>query len=372
MFDERMVGELFKNFIKETYKDSLKISFEDMDDVDYRISLNYSLNGKSASNSSLKPILHVGKYKSFISSLTKLFNIKYKKHFKEKEHLGLTKEGYAKYILMSCFINMQELDFNAPVSYFNRIIKSYEQKYEFNKKTKIGEIQIKDEKVNIYEYNRFNNASMESVVSKQFFFEKDGKIFLLPRVHYYISGDCVYIMGIQNYGNKQLYVDEVNEEAVKQNQELQKFHKTMDRYLRKLNKGIDETEINEEGKVDTIKDVSVSSLASLTLFVASLSNYSKFYMPDFLPLRYQNKHKETEIQQEKVDREQTNITDKFLMTGVRLCEHFDQMECGFENGFLEIENNNNTCSNNLQRDVIHELYESVEATRGTKVKIIRK
>lgn len=371
MFSKKEVADLLKKFVMGTYKDTLKLSFEGIGEVDYRISLNYSMKDKDFVKDSSRPILYAGDSKNFITPLTKLFNIKYEYHKDDKERLGLTEEGYKDYILLSCFLNMQELDFNSPISYFNRLIKSYEQEYKFNEKVKMGEIEVKEEKVNIHGYDRKNMASMESPVSKQFFLEQDGKVFLLPRIHYYISNDSVYIMGIQNYGNKQLYVDEIDEEAKQKNNELEKFHKMIDRYLRKLNKGIDDVEVSKEGKVETIKDVSVSALASLTLFISNMSNYSKFYMPDFLPLRYQNVKKDTEEKEIKANIHQTNITDKFLMTGVRLCEHFDNIECGFENGFLEMYVDKYVPSR-TKTDEIYKLYESVKEKENREIKIIRK
>ena len=130
-----------------------------------------------------------------------------------------------------------------------------------------------------------------------------------------------------------------------------------------MDKGLEEYTKSENGEIDSIKDISVSALASLTLFFSSMSKYKEFYMLDYLPLRYINKLKDeiSEEQMEEIDRIQNNITNKFLMTGVRLCEHFNNFECDVFEGLLKIDVSE---YNHQEGNIIYDLYESIKTGKN--------
>ena len=345
MLSFKEVDSLFKNFSKQTYTDSLKIAFED-GEIDYRISLNYIIEGNRKIKKDSNPTLHISNYKVFIEKLTELLNKKYKYHYVDKSYMMLTEEGYHNFILMSTICNMQEMDFNNPIDYLDRMNKAYDVNYDINRKKDIGIFKMGDTNVEIYQYDKKNMSTMESMVSRHFIMKKGNEEVLLPKIHYYISDDKVYLMGIQSNRKK----------------ELNTLSKKLDRYLRKMDKGLDKYARNEEGKVESIKDISVSALASLTLFLSSMREYKEFYMVDYLPIRYMNKMKNniSYEETEEVDRIQTNVTNKFLMTGIRLCEHFDNLDYDFFNGLLKIEAKE---YKHQQDNIIYDLYEAVNKTK---------
>lgn len=356
MISEKEVNELFKKFVKTTNNDNFKIEFED-GEANYKLNLNYIIQDKSAIRDSYDPVLHISKYKDFIKKLTVLINKEYEFYKEDKEFMGLTEEGYKDYIMLSTFVNMQEADFNSPMSYFDRLIKAYDEKYVFNKKEKVGEIAVGNKKIEIIHSDRRNSATMESPVSKKIILKDGDKEFALPRVHYYISDNKIYIMGIQNF-----------------NKSNDEFCKKMDRYLRRFNKGLEDIEISEDGKVDTIRDISVRALASLTLFISLFEKYGEFYMPDYLPLRYNNKYKVCKDNKdyEEIDKIQKNLTDRFLMTGVRFCEHFPNFDYNFYNGLLQIQIGNGNVSDK-ERTLVHEFFDSVnESAKKEPIVLMKK
>ena len=355
MLSVQNVDKLFRDFAKQTLNGSLKIVFANdlfsenpfaVDIVDYKIGLNYIIEGKEKIENEQNPTLNISNYKTFIENLTELMNKKYEYHYNDKNYMTLTEEGYLNFLLMGIISNMQEMDFNYPIGYLNRMIDAYDKKYEFDNKKEVGNFKIGDLNTTIVQYDRKNMATMETMVSRQFLIKKDDQEVLLPRIHYYISGNKVYILGIQNYSK-----DKDNS-----------LSKKVDRYLRKMDKGLEEYEQSDNGKVEGIKDISVAALASLVLFMSSYSEYQEFYMTDYLPIRYMNKLKNdvTDEDINKIDKIQTNITDKFLMTGVRLCEHFDNLDCDFFNGVLKIDVSE---YKHQEGNIIYDLYESIKTMK---------
>ena len=94
--------------------------------------------------------------------------------------------NFIKYLLVSCFSNMIEYDFNYPISYFDRMIDAYSHPVFFETK-KVGEIMINGKKIQIEEITSKNIASMESPMHKRYRFTYNDEVFYSPKIHYYIS-----------------------------------------------------------------------------------------------------------------------------------------------------------------------------------------
>ena len=135
------VNKIFKDFVKQTCNDSLKLEFED-ELVDYRISLNYIIEGKGNIKNELNPTINISNYQVFIEILTNLINKAYNYHFNDKDYMMLTEEGYRNFLLMGIICNMHEIDFNDPISYLKRIEKAYDTTYSINSKKEVGEFKI--------------------------------------------------------------------------------------------------------------------------------------------------------------------------------------------------------------------------------------
>lgn len=344
MLSKEYVDKIFKKFVTLSNKDTFKIFYEDGTVTDYQIMLNYSIEGRVLRKNDNSPILMISDYNLFIDYLTALLNKMYDFCYGDKDYFEYNEDNYNLYLIMCCFLNMQETDFNYPIQYFDRLTKSFDIEYNFGSETLLGSFTLNGETIEIYEENKKNKATLEAFQSKKLKLKRGSDQFLLPKIHYYISGDAVYITGIQN--NKK--------------QEKTDFSKTIDRYFRKLDKGIDETP-SENGEVNNIKDISPNALAALVFFIASNSEYTTFYMTDYLPLRYQNKlgNIKNEDDLNEINRIQKNATNRFLMTGARLCHHFQNWEYNFFNGIQRIyvkESNKSSREDNI----IYDLYESIQ------------
>lgn len=350
MFSKNDVTLAFKEFVKQTSTSSFKIIFDDGSNIDYHISLNYEIEGKSIIKNDALPLFKIENLFVFLEKLTELLNLMYEFHLKDKEYFDFSNKNYLNYLLMSCITNMHENDFNYSLDYVNALIDAYNYNYNLDNKIYKGSIYLNNKKIKIYEETKKNIASMESPVYKQFIFEDttacdDDRFYISPRVHYYTLGKKTYIKGIQNSIKVQ----------------KNKISKQLDRYFRKVDDGIDPSiNISENGEVSNIRDVSPSFLVSLTLFIASFEDNQLFFMPDYLPLKYQNKigvlNSKKEDSQE-ADRIQKNITNRFLLTGLRLSEHFDNLSTDFFNGYLTLKKEQYT---HKEGNILYNLYETMK------------
>lgn len=353
MFHTEEIKEKLNNFIKQTNSSTFKIDCDGWE-VDYHISLNHFVEGKKFFNNDFLPLLKINNVDLFASKLTILLNLKAKFHEFDLEYFDFSRDNYMDYLLMSSFINMCEDDFNYPLNYLDRMIEAYTRKYSINKLSLIGCLNLTDKKLNIYESSSKNIASMESPLYKVFIFTDENEKFVTPKIHYYIANDTVYIMGIQGLKERQ----------------SNSLSKRLDRYFRKVDAGLEEIEKSENDKIETLKDISPSFLVALTLFISSFKDYKKFYLVDYLPLRYQNKLgvlKQQGKDLESADALQKNITNKFMFTGARFCEHFENADFEFVNSYLKInvETYNHQCGN-----IIYDLYESIKIKQNKNLKKI--
>ncbi len=296
------------------------------------------------------PILKISNYSSFINRLGLLLDLMEKFHENDKDYYNLDNYQFKRYLLMSLFSNMNETDFNYPLEYLSKMTEAYSTNYDFSLKKLVGKINIKGKEIEIYETLSKNLASMEAPVKKCFIFKSGNDEVNSPKIYYYIANKVCHIMAIQN--NKNIEKNELS--------------KILDRYFRKLDKGLNDIERTDN--TESIKDISPNFLATLTLFIASLPEISNFSMNDYSPLRYMNRvgvFSSRNDDTNKVDSIQTNITNKFLLTGLRLCEHFDFPNYFFNNLFMFKK------SGYVKKDdnIIYTLYESLNKENLKKGKI---
>jgi len=102
--------------------------------------------------------------------------------------------------------------------------------------------------------------------------------------------------------------------------------KDIDRYLRKVNKGID--------KEDIIANVSPSFITALTLFASQMKQMGlkQLVAKDFLPMRYMavvDAPSANKERLDKLDRDQVNMTDKFMYLFLRYNHHFPSCEATY-------------------------------------------
>lgn len=174
--------------------------------------------------------------------------------------------------------------------------------------------------------------------------------YVLPSVIYGQSGNIVCVYAVQGKKGKQ----------------EGRLAKDLDRYLRKLNSGIQDK--------DYIGEVSPSSVASLTMFFKKLKNegVNEVEVTPFMPLRYQTKHnqinikgnkkgtdkREVKAEQEWQDSLQFNMTNKLSYLFLRYAHHFDgtSINYNFNNEKIELKISSKNTKNG---NVIYSLEELV-------------
>jgi len=349
VYSEDIVKAAFKRFVAHSNKETFKIVYDNGTIIDYHISLNYSIENHTLINNADNPLLKISNTEIFIKKLTSLLNTMAQYHSSDKDYYDFNDRNFLNYLLVSCFSNMTEYDFNNPLSYFDRMTDAYNQSYIFGTQ-KVGEITIKDKKIQIEEITSKNIATMESPLYKRYRFSFNNEFFYSPKIHYYISKEKCYITAIQNSSKKQ----------------DSNLAKLMDRYFRKLDKGLDNIERSSNGQIETIKDISPNALAALVFFVSSTKT-SNVLFPDLLPLRYSNKAgslKNKCTDENEADRIQSNLTNKLLFTGIRLCYHFKFSDYSFDiPSFLEIEFDPSTI---IKDNIVFDIYNSVQTPKKIK------
>ena len=350
MYSTSVVKKRFENFVENSINDTFKITYDDGYKIDYHLTFNYEIEEKKLTGNYDNPTLKIPNYNLFVEKLTNLLNLMGTYHLEDKDYYDFSFENFIDYLLVCFFSNMNEYDLNNSLNYLDRLIQSYNQKYDYQQK-KAGNISIKNKEIEIHENTSKNKASMEAPLHQTFFFKNNDECFYLPKIHYYIANNNCYIMAIQNHTKKQ-------------ENSISKF---LDRYFRKLDKGLDNIERSENGEINNIKDISPNALAALTLFVSYHKNISDFYFPSYLPLRYTNKLETLKIKGldlNEADRIQSNLTNKLLFTGLRLCEHFNRSEIYLnDDGFLKIKFNP---SRKNDDNIIKDIYNSINFSNKKK------
>jgi len=321
MFNLEEIKTAFKSFVEQTSTSSFKLDFDSYA-VDYHISLNYDIEGKTILNNDAFPLVKISNLNLFLAKLLKLSNLMASFHNNDKIYFDFSKDSFLKYLLLSFFSNMNEFDYNNPLSYIDKMTIAYCHNYYIGEEKLAGNILVNSELINIYEQSAKNIATMESPLYKQFIFKNRDYTYVSPKIHYYIANNVVFITGIQNSKKKN----------------INPLSKKLDRYFRKVDAGLEDVEKSED-KVLTIKDISPSFLVALTLFISSFKEYNNFCLIDYLPLKYHNRIgvlKAKNIDIEEANKIQTNVTNKFILTGERFCEHFDNADFYYINGFFNI------------------------------------
>lgn len=159
-----------------------------------------------------------------------------------------------------------------------------------------------------------SGPGMEGPMGVKFFFEGGETSAGTHCLFFGIDGDTVKICTIQDPALRGAATN-----------------KKLDRYVRKLNKGVDP-------QAD-IAQVSPMALATLTMFIRYMRErgFTKFEAPNYMPIRYYgeiamskfNKRRTPQVFhaiEEEQDRIQHNMTERFSQTILRYAHHFDNVE----------------------------------------------
>lgn len=281
------------------------------------------------------PTLLIKDKNEFINSLTKYVEIALKKYQKFPTFIENPYKNKIKLIISYLFANATTEDFLNSINLINRNIEFLNDD-TFN---------FLNESIDIELNNAFENSNIRITNEKQsIFMETPNKItfslknnlnnetlnYDLPSISYGI---------IDNNGKKECYIyGIINPKENKNSSETQiKYSKKIKRELYKLNDGIFNIESKEyqdyKQNIDNyypenISDVSPSAILSISLFISLLEkeNIKIIKIIPYLPIRYLSREiiaeetKNHEIN-ERNDKIQANITDKFIRTFRRIQYH---------------------------------------------------
>lgn len=283
-----------------------------------------------------------------------------------------------KYILSTVFINAREEDFKNPVEFLKLRIKFIENNQLFLKYNNYQILVAMDDK----EIEIFSNLQSPSLETPYAFRSRikylDGdniKYYNLPNISYGIADGKAYIYAIQKNKGK-------NEED-----------KKINRFLYKINKGVEDDqeyydykELERQGidsiYPENITDITHNSVLALTVFFGILKreNITDIVVVDYLPLRYLSKresittkmslykkiYSDKEMEEKlishknKQDRDQNNMTNKFIRTFNRVNYHLNNLDIisfpGEIDNSMHLRLNDNIVEND---NIINEVYRKV-------------
>lgn len=297
-----------RHMLKELFDEAKngKVSVECLTGDNWFFPIKCSLNEAKGSNI---PVVKISNFTSFLQTFNEYLEYAREFYKDDKEYYELTDKGFDKKLLMDLLTSASYIELND----FERFVYKKTLMLKDNKvkecKQKVGKYLDYDIYLKIIK----TRSNIEGPFIAKFSFSDNRETFELPSITFGIIDNKAYIMAIQFKGD------------VKNNA----ISKKLDRYFRKVNKGVD--------KEDEIAHVSPNSLISLTLFNSYLKQIgiNEIEATCFMPVRYySNKvnylRKIKDSKEEDYDLIQYNITNKFMNLFNRYVYHFDESISQFD------------------------------------------
>lgn len=310
----------------------------------YKVRFYANINGKKKENVDDRYlVVDIPDYNLFLNKVEKYLDKAMAFYKKDQEYFGLSERAYIQRLFLFLMMNVSVNDASNIYDYIDQRTKMLETPLE-KESFALAEISYKKalstQDVWVGGSIMKNRSSLEGPYKfSMMCINRYGEQFNLPAVTFGIAGNTAYVYAVQNT-------------KVKQDSLLAK---ELDRYFRKVGKGVDQEDI--------ISNVSPNALVALTMFNAYLkkNGVEKVVAKDFLPLRYMasvdTKGKEEE-DLEKIDRDQTNITDKFMYLFLRYGHHFPSSNATYDDvkGEMEL----SLCGEDEQGDnIIYQMHDAV-------------
>ena len=286
---------------------------------DWRYFLRFysNIEGNSNASNNKYPIVNIPNYNKFIKDLSSYLRVAYNFYKNEKDYFELTDKEYVKRLIVNLFVSATNYDLLDMYQYIDKRTKILT-----NNKIDIGSFSL-GSYLNEYDVECKivkNRSNEEGPYSFKVRFKKDDNVFELPEVIFSIIDNTAYVYGVQN--------------KVKGKQD-NLVAKKLDRYFRKVNKGIDAN--------DDIYNVSPNALISFILFNGYLKNngVNQLEASNFMPIRYHgnkvmisNKYKRDKYILDEAlkmhDHNQYNITNKLMNLINRYSYHFSDCDTSYD------------------------------------------
>lgn len=321
MHMKKRIQEIFKSLIKDAESGKITLATKDGIDWNYNVKFYYDIQGTTNVQDNDVPILQIPNFSRAMEVLEKYIKVMHKDYMYAMVEENFTEDGFDKYLMLTALINCTNYDFENFIPYLEKRIQMVE-----NKQTPIT-----FELGKVYGYDlvaQITQTTPNLEAPSKFtpiFLDENGERYVLPSIVYGYYDDKVYVGAVQ---------------GEKGNQKDQEIGRRLDRFFRKVNKGVDMQDI--EGQV------SPSALVSMTMFLEYMKSQGKIKVvaPCFMPIRarttmeniearfnsgyepYDKDWKDAEIQ--KKERDQFNITNRLMYLFRRYNWHFDDSECYFD------------------------------------------
>ena len=263
--------------------------------------------------------LHIKREEEFLEVLKEYLDLEIQKDRKMARFIKEDAKGRIKWLLMYLFSYATTEDFINPISYIHKRIDFLKDETFKDLSSPISislgdrmldtelEVQREDAPIAMETPNKINMTIKN----------KEGDSFSLPSIYYGIREEnkepVCYIYSLLNPKDKE---------------EETKFSKKINRFLFKINNGV------EHKEEEDIKDVSMSFVLALNIFISLLQkrNIKKIKVVNYLPISYlardltaENSERREELL-ERNQRIQENQTEKLIRTFRRLCVQNSAMQ----------------------------------------------
>lgn len=315
------VDGLLKKIFEQAKSGLIKIGNKEKGEwqffVNFLINNEGILNKKE--NDNCLPVINISNYESFIKKISDYLVIARNFYKQDKVYYDLDDVAFDEKLIIDLFINATYVQMSNILNFIDfrvDLLKNELKEEEFF----IGRFA---------EYKAFgkiekNRSNLEAPYKFKIYFENgEGDKFLLPSITFGVIDDKIYIYAVQSKKEKQ----------------TSKCAKTLDRYFRKLNKGIEEESLEHQ--------VSPNALASFVIFssYARKSGFNYICAYDILPIRYfsgikldeeKNKFFTEKELYEKHDQDQFNMTNKLMYLFLRYGFHFGEKSVSYDENQGEI------------------------------------
>ncbi len=308
-----------------------------------------NIEGNTTTTNTKYPTINIPDYKKFISYVETYLKTAEKFYENESEYFDLKGENFDKKLFLDLIINASFYDFEDIYSYIFNRTKMLQDNVEIGTHFLGNFYDLK-----ITSKISKNYSNLESPYRFDVIFSNENHSFQLPSIFFAFQDSKVYVMAIQNLNKA----------------EQNPLSKKLDRFFRKVNKNVPTDDI--------ISNVSPNALVALTVFLSYCQKLNKTEVIDqsFQPLRYHsnkvasyNKSKTLDEKHafiEKHDKNQFNITNKFLYTFLRYEYHFSNAETFFDDNtqtlHLYLSKENPKIEDNLINEIDNSIRNQKEIT----------
>lgn len=341
---QNQTREIIEEILQQTARGIVEIGDKTKGCWKFYTRLHSSIGDKKNYNNLNYPVLYIPNYDSFISKIDTYLEYATKFYESDKAYFELNDNDFKKKLFLDLLINASYFDFLSIYNYIDdrtEMLKTNQPLGNLN----LGNFQ----QLKITAKVSKNRSNLESPYRFDIIFEDEfHNKFKLPSIMFGIAQNKCYVMAIQNLN--------------KDGENI--LSKKLDRFFRKVNKGVDMDSI--------IANISPNALVSFSIFCEYLkqNKIEKITAPSFMPVRY-NANKISGLKKSKNARErqeflekhnhnQHNITEKFMYMFLRYEFHFDNAKTNYDNIKLQMDLNFKRQKATPTENIIHSISRSIQ------------